>query len=84
MSGTATLTEGAVLVVEAAEQRVLADRLVALDVDVPVDGGLVDRDQGPARPWPSESNPPALTSDSITRLLQTAGGTLPRKSAKSA
>ena len=31
----------------AAEQRVLADRLVALDVDVLVDGGLVDRDQRP-------------------------------------
>ena len=35
------------VVVEAAEQRVLADRLVALDVDVLVDGLLVDRDQRP-------------------------------------
>jgi hypothetical protein len=32
-----------VVVVEPAEQRVLADRLVALDVDVLVDGRLVDR-----------------------------------------
>ena len=36
-----------VVVVEAAEQRVLADRLVALDVDVLVDGRLVDRHQRP-------------------------------------
>ena len=40
--------EAAGVVVEAAEQRVLPDRLVALDVGVLVDGGLVDRDQGAA------------------------------------
>ncbi len=39
--------EAAALVVEAAEQGVLADRLVALDVDVLVDRRLVDRDQRP-------------------------------------
>ncbi len=36
----------------------------------------------PLRGWPSESNAPALTSDSITRLLHTVTGTLRRKSAK--
>ena len=30
--------------------------------------------------WPSESNAPALTSDSMVRLLQTTAGTLRRKS----
>ena len=39
--------EAGVLVVEAAEQGVLADRLVALGLDVLVDGLLVDRDQRP-------------------------------------
>ena len=36
----------------------------------------------PLRGWPKESNAPALTSDSMTRLLQTTAGTLRRKSAK--
>ena len=50
MSGIATRQPEAAagVVVEAAEERVLADRLVALDVDVLVDGGLVDRHQRPA------------------------------------
>ena len=50
MSGTATEMPkpASAVVVESAEQRVLADRLVALDVDVLVDGGLVDGDQRPA------------------------------------
>ena len=37
-----------VRIVEGTEQRVLADRLVAFEVDVLVDRGLVDRDQRPA------------------------------------
>ena len=36
----------------------------------------------PLRGCPSESNAPALISDSMTRLLQTLTGTLRRKSAK--
>ncbi len=36
----------------------------------------------PLRGCPNESNAPALTSDSMTRLLQTTTGTLRRKSAK--
>src|SRR5258708_15706361 len=36
----------------------------------------------PRRGAPSESNAPALISDSITRLLQTLTGTLRRKSEK--
>ena len=36
----------------------------------------------PLRGWPNESKAPALTSDSMTRLLQTTAGTLRRKSAK--
>ena len=38
----------------------------------------------PRRGWPSESNAPALISDSTVRLLQATGSTLRRKSAKSA
>ncbi len=34
------------------------------------------------RGWPSESNAPALMSDSMVRLLQTTAGTLSRKSVK--
>ena len=34
------------------------------------------------RAWPSESNAPALMSDSMVRLLQTTAGTLSRKSVK--
>ena len=38
----------------------------------------------PRRGWPTESNAPALISDSTVRLLQTTASTLRRKSAKSA
>ena len=84
MSGTAIghAEDRSRVVVEVAEEGVLADRLVALGLDVLVDGLLVDRDQRAALVLMSSKAPP-LTSDSITRLLQTSAGTLAMKSLKS-
>jgi hypothetical protein len=81
MSGTRTVIEPK-SVVEAAEQRVLADRLVALDVGVLVDRVLVDRDErAPAVPEGVERA--RLGEDSTTFFWQTIAGTLSMKSEKS-
>ena len=70
-------------VVQAAEQGVLPDRGVALEIDVLTSTASSAMVAKARRWWPSESKAPALISESSTRLLHTWAGTFSRKSVKS-